>query len=275
MLRVGKGLKIKIVLTIFSFFAFSQNIKAEQNDAAIMEKLKKMLQEQGDGEKKISYSKKPSALNIGIDIFTPAYSYFQYGTSFHNYFLHSNIDFNRIFLDVDFGVLRYHKKQPFILPEKYQSHKDGDSKPTTYDDSAFNINGKVGLSYNFLHKNVDHNAIFAGFGYNIAFCKDKLSGKLAGTNLYSNGFETETQNFLVQWCDVVLGLRLSISKMFYIGHTTHFNIFKYFLIGKNNSIIPYYISGYGPEENSFNLKFDFYIGLNIPLYDDPKFDTKR
>ena len=83
------------------------------------------------------------------------------------------------------------------------------------------------------------------------------------------------QNFFLQWLDIVLGLRLSITENFYVGHTAHFNILKSFINGKENILIPYFIPGYGPEENSFNFKFDFYLGINIPLYDDPKFVTKR
>ena len=163
-------------------------------------------------------------------------------------------------------------RQPEKLSEKFQFVKGGVSDAAQYDDSAFGINGKVGFAYNFLQKNEDYNAIFAGFGYNLAFCKDKISGQIAGMdNLYSDVVETGVQNFLVQWFDVVFGLRLSISKIFYVGHTTHVNIFKSFIKGQDNILIPYYISGYGPEENSCNLKFDFYFGVNIPLFDDPKF----
>ncbi len=277
MLRIGDSLKVKLKIGIFLFLAFSSplNIQADPVNDALLAMLK--------GEKfkaetqKMRYSIKPSALNIGIDIFTPVYSYIRYGKSFHNYDLHTSIDFNRIFLDVDFGILRYHKKQPYTLPEKFQLSENS-PKITQYDDSAFGVNGKIGFAYNFLHKNEDHHAIFAGVGYNFAFCKDKLSGELAGggdSSIYSKSIDTGVQNFFVQWMDIVFGLRLSILEGFYVGHTTHVNIFKSFVKGKENNLIPYFIPGYGPEENSFNFKFDFYFGINISLYDDPKFVTKR
>ncbi|MDR2401946.1 MAG: hypothetical protein LBD32_00550, partial [Cytophagales bacterium] len=167
--------RLKIVCSfIFFFFYFSKNIKAEDESEVI----KKMTTQ--ESEDKPSYSIKPSALNLGIDFFTPVYCYIKYGTSFNNYGLHSSIDFNRIFLDFDAGFLRYHKKQPFKLPEEFQLVKDAESAATKYDDSAFDVNFKLGFSYNFLHKNKDRNAIFAGLGYNFAFCKNRINGSLCG-----------------------------------------------------------------------------------------------
>ena len=92
---------------------------------------------------------------------------------------------------------------------------------------------------------------------------------------YDDAVTAAMQERTYQWMDIVFGLRLSILEGFYVGHTTHINIFKSFVKGKENNLIPYFIPGYGPEENSFNFKFDFYFGINIPLYDDPKFVTKR
>lgn len=277
MLWIGDSLKSKLRIGIFLSLAFHLNIKADQINDGLLAMLKGANAD--DNEKKMSYSIKPSALNIGIDIFTPSYRYIRYGTSFHNYDLHTSIDFNRIFLDIDFGVLRYHQKQPYILPEKFRPYKNAGERPTHYDDSAFGINGKIGFTYNFLHKNENHNAVFAGFGYNLAFCKDRVSGHVvcwdAENAISPNKVETGVQSFFVQWFDIVLGLRVSVSKIFYLGHTTHVNILKSFIRGNDNSLIPYFISGYGPEENSFNFKFDFYLGVNIPLYGDPKFATKR
>lgn len=274
MQQIRNKLKFKLKIVVFLSFVFSRNVKADTRHGDVIAQLKNL--KSNDEVKEMSYSIKPSALNIGINIFTPCYSYIRFGTSFHNYDLHYSIDFNRIFLDVDLGILRYHKQQPEKLPEKFQFVKGGESKAAQYDDSAFDLNGKIGFSYNFLHKNEDHNAIFAGFGYNLAFCKDRLSGQIAGNaNIYDEEINIETQKFLVHWFDIVLGLRLSISKIFYLGHTTHVNILKNFLKGKDNSLIPYYISGYGPEENSCNIKFDFYLGVNIPLFDDPKFAAER
>lgn len=264
MQRIQVFFKIKLkIICSFIFIFLSQNIKAEKN---------KNLNKQ-----KQLYSIKPSALNIGIDIFTPSFSYIKYGSSFHNYSVNTSIDFNRIFLDLDFGILRYHKKQPFVLNEKYQMSKGGISQPTKFDDSAFNLNLKLGFSYNFLHKNKEHNSIFAGFGYNIAYCKNKLNGELIGigdSKIYSENINTETQNFFIHWFDIVLGLRMTVFNNFYLGHTTHLNIFKTFLKKNNTCLIPYFISGYGPEENSYNIKFSFFIGYNIPLFKDPKLENK-
>ena len=277
MLRMRNCLKSKskiICSFVLLFFCFSKNIKAENQE----EILKKLMATSEVKKKSSSYSIKPSALNLGIDVFTPVFSYIKYGTSFHNYGLHTSIDFNRIFIDFDFGILRYHKRQPFELPEKYQIIKDGESAPEQYDDSAFDLNFKLGFAYNFLHKNEDRNAVFAGVGYNFAFCKNKLDGFLCGekqNTLNAAAISTETQKFFVHWMDIVLGLRLAISKHFFLGHTTHINILKNFIKENKSCLIPYFISGYGPEENSFNLKFEFFIGYNFFLYNDPKFSEEK
>lgn len=264
MLQMVQNLKMRSKI-IYSFVFISlyspQNIKADAVEV-----------------KKSTYSIKPSALSLGFDILTPTFCYIKHGMKFHNYNLHSNIDFNRIFIDLDLGLLRFHKIQPLLPPEPFQLYKGAESNAPTFDNIHMGLNFKLGFSYNFLHKNEEYNAIFAGLGYNFAYCQDRIKGELCGTSedmINSTTIETGIQTFLVHWMDIVLGLRMSFYKNFYLGHTLHINVLKNFIRGNKNCSIPYLIGGYGREERPFNLRFEFFVGYNIPLFYDSKFTEKK
>ena len=265
MLQIFKFLNLSKIICSILFLLQVQSIHAEPSST-----------DDEDSVQKTSYSLKPSALNIGIDVFTPVYSYIRYGTNFHYYCGHVSIDINRIFIDCDLGFLKSHKVQPGSLPEEFQPVKNGSSSAQQFDNLTQQFNAKIGFSYNFLHKNKKHHSIFFGVGYNFNFCNDRLNGKLyeRGGTPAPEIIETNSQSFFYNWMDVSLGLRVTLFNNFYVGHTSHLNILNHCLKGKNSCLIPYYIAGYGKEENHAEYKFDFFIGYNIPLWKDPKVEAK-
>lgn len=256
--------------SIYSIYADKQKVATEKNTPS-----------------KMNYSIKPSGINIGLDIFTTIYNYVTHwnaakGFHFHHYCLHTDIDFNRIYLDVDFDYMNYHISA--IPGEKYEneyaSYKGGEGQAKVeYDDRLAGFRLGCGITYNCLHKNRNHNAIVFGAMFNFAHFKDNITGgqlrNYDSKSIFESTIESNNANtfYNVLWPNLCVSARLTIWNHFYIGNALQVNFLRSNVRNGGNTI-PYIIPGFGKEEDSVTYQFKFFVGFTIPLFDDPKFDDK-
>lgn len=203
--------------------------------------------------------------SIGLDISSPIYGYSKYGSWCHNYGLHYSKQGDTITTDHDLEFSNF-------------SSKGSNGEKQCF----FDINYKLGLSYNFLGKNERHDAAFVGLGIGIdAFAPDKASVLVAS------------------FFNVNTGGRVSISKNLYLGATLNFNFGGTMLYGNNgteklksfpiyggkwkdlakkNLEVGWKTQGMSEEETkaelykqfkeltekSCSVSLNFYLGFNIP-----------
>jgi len=127
---------------------------------------------------------------------------------------------------------------------------------------------RVGLSYNFIPKNKDHNVAYLGFMYSRSIFRDALYGNYMGkTDLFQSTVDVDTTDkFNAHWLEVVAGVRVQVWQWVYMGCTVRYKFAK--SISSSKTLIPFDIIGWGLNEEDNAWGVNYYIGIRIPLRSD-------
>lgn len=218
----------------------------------------KIAQDKNEEKKsniKIPYSYKPSFLSFGFDLYQFTKNLLtsdpSFATNNKNYDLDFrwifSIDFNKILLDVNAGLLLV-------------------KKDTT--DTEHSVLLKINALCNLLKKNSDHNVFFVGGGININATKMKKCEKNINTGRLEDSMNDK---FCWGWCNFSIGVRKTLFKWCFAGASYTFNFFpKQLYTPANRYISQERVYGFGFEENSIGHFLSIYIGLIIPLLTEDK-----
>ncbi len=203
----------------------------------------------------------PTGLEIGFDVARLPYYIWKEKTG-GQYEVHSSIDFNRILLDVDYGWGSMLRKNPT------KSKEDPKKKFTKILSHNWGQYFRVGLSYNFIPKNKDHNVAYLGFMYSRSIFRDALYGNYMGkTDLFQSTVDVDTTDkFNAHWLEVVAGVRVQVWQWVYMGCTVRYKFAK--SISSSKTLIPFDIIGWGLNEEDNAWGVNYYIGIRIPLRSD-------
>lgn len=201
----------------------------------------------------------PTGLEIGFDVARLPYYLWKEKTGVQ-YEYHGSIDFNRMLLDIDYGFGNILRKNP---PKRV------DNKPIiktmSYNRGQY---FRVGLSYNFIPKNRDHNVACLGLMYSRSSFKDMLYGKLIDSRGYNQSEDPvdRTDKFHAHWLEVVAGVRVQVWQWVYMGCTVRYKFAK--RVTSSKTFIPFDIIGWGLNEEDDAWGVNYYIGIRIPLRSD-------
>lgn len=202
----------------------------------------------------------PSLLELGVDVGKSA-TYFYHLVSGHKYGqneFHASIDFNRILLDVDYGLGRVLRRNPL-------KRKDPKKKVVKVISDHWGHYFKAGLSYNFLPKLKDNNAAFLGCMYSWSSFREALYGNYLG---YPQAYQSRPAvntagKFFAHWAEIIAGVRVQIWSWGYMGCTVRYKFWKH--VSKSQTLIPFDLIGFGLNEYNDALGINYYIGIQIPL----------
>jgi hypothetical protein len=162
----------------------------------------------------------------------------------------------------EFSIEWYTKKERFWTAEFGFGNSSVDYDYLEY--NSQNWFAKIGFDKMvFTRKKInDWSGVFWGLRYGVAGCKRgnamyKIDDGLGGVG---NGGEPQ-KNALVHWGEVVLGMKVELSKNIFAGWTGRFKLLanpKTF-----GNLPPYYIAGYGYGDKSINFDFNFFINYSI------------
>ena len=218
-----------------------------------------------------NYSWKPSALTLGIDIFTPIFYYLYDGKDIHYYNIETSTDINRVNIDLFGSFMKINKSNRNIQKsskESYREKKQFFNKTTGY-------HFKLGMSYNFMTKKQDHDCCFLGVGYNQAIMLDHIKGEIYNDTSYEAGEINKKGIFNYIWMSLYFGLRVTIASNIFIGSTLDVNLLRKLINDNKKHFLPYMIPGWGKEVNRVEITYHIYLGYNIPLFSDPVFEEKE
>ena len=242
----------------------------DNKDNNNVDKKKKKKKEYEKIDKK--YSWKPSALTLGIDVFTPIFYYFYDGKDIHYYNIEVCTDINRVNIDLFGSFMKINKiNRAFQKNSKetsYHNKEQFSNKMTGY-------HFKAGMSYNFMTKKQDHDCCFLGVGYNQTIMLDHIQGNIYNDTSYDKKEINKKGIFHYIWMSLYFGLRVTIASNIFIGSTIDINILKKMINDNKKHFLPYMIPGWGKEVNTVEINYHIYLGYNIPLFSDPIFEEKE
>ncbi|CCM10004.1 Putative uncharacterized protein [Cardinium endosymbiont cEper1 of Encarsia pergandiella] len=204
----------------------------------------------------------PTTCCLGIDLAKTCLGWYQKTGS--AYEINGSIDFNRILLDLDYGIgtiQRDHRK---------------DKGSLTFSRGYY---FRIGLGYNFLTPTMDRNQFFIGFRYARSFFDFQLESNKLQCNHPSdkscneakctppNGLSASLKKRqgaqIVHWWEWVVGGKVYLMPMLSIGCTARYKFNK--KLEKPLATLPFDIPGFGLAEFDDVFGYSLYLLIRIPL----------
>lgn len=202
----------------------------------------------------------PTGLEIGFDVTRLPYYLWREKTG-GQYEFHSSVDFNSILLDIDYGWGSILRKNPPKRPDNQEIIKTISDNWGQY--------FRIGLGYNFISKNPDHNVAYLGLMYSRSSFSDALYGNLLGNKVYNlNDIVAvdETDKLHAHWLEVAAGIRVQIWQWIYMGCTVRYKFAK--RVSFSEKLVPFDVIGWGLNEEEDGWGVNYYIGIRIALRSD-------
>lgn len=198
----------------------------------------------------------PTGLEIGFDVARLPYYLWKEKTGVQ-YEFYSSVDFNRMLLEIDYGFGNILRKNP---PKRI------DNKPIiktiSYNRGQY---FRIGLSYNFIPKNTEHNVACLGLMYSRSSFRDALYGNFITSGGY-NQSETAVDtadNLHAHWIEIVAGVRVQVWQWVYMGCSARYKFAKQ--VSSSLALIPFDIIGWGLHEADDAWGVNYYISIRIPF----------
>lgn len=127
---------------------------------------------------------------------------------------------------------------------------------------------KMGLDYNFMHKDPKLNIAFIGFRYAMASFKDKLDYNTHTLLFSDTGWPSAWQQAAnadarARWVELVSGLKVKVVNNLYMGFTVRYQLFM--KTDQTEGLKPYYIPGFGKNVKPSSFGFNYYVSYRIPF----------
>jgi hypothetical protein len=207
----------------------------------------------------------PTGLEIGFDVARLPYYLWREKTG-AQYEFHTSIDFNRILLDIDYGLGNILRKNPT------KSKEDPEKKFSKVISDHWGQYFRLGLGYNFIPPNKAHHVAYLGFMYTRSSFQDALYGNYyidnpkytSKTKLFQYSVDIDVEDkFHAHWLEVVAGVRVPLWQWVYMGCTVRYKFAKH--VSSSPTLIPFDIIGWGLQEEDDAWGVNYYIGIRIPL----------
>jgi hypothetical protein len=214
------------ILLLVSIGVFSQNADSAQVDST----------------KRRNYT--PTGIRIGTDMIALIKTQAQ--PNFKGWEVNADVDFNRYYLNVDYGSW---------------------GRTFSSDSGLYLNDGKywrAGVDVNFLLKDPDRNMFFIGFRYGKASFSEHLQVDIYDPFTKGRVFlDYAHSGIKASWFELTTGIRVKIYKILWMGYTARFK----FGLNYDNTekIVPADVPGYGRTEKDSYWGFNYHILVRIPF----------
>ncbi|HHP7242655.1 MAG TPA: DUF6048 family protein [Cyclobacteriaceae bacterium] len=163
----------------------------------------------------------------------------------HRFELQADVDFGRYFAVAEFG-------REFFT---------SDSKDYAYDNQGNFY--RLGVDYNFIPYNPERNMIFGGLRYARSNFNEEVKFT-QNSNIWGDSpISRENESISANWFEIVVGMKVRLFSNLYSGFTTRIKFIKN--IDHQGSFTPFQVPGFGKNEKSANLGFNYYFFYRFGL----------
>lgn len=198
-------------------------------------------------QKKDSVSLKtfiPTGIRVGVDAVSIAKT--QFGKSFEGFETVIDIDLYRYYPTVEFG----NSASTYAAPNGSTYATDGKY-------------WRAGIDVNFLKNDPEKNVFSLGARYARSTYSEEAT--LYDTDpVWGDYSETLTNTDLTaSWMELTTGLRVKVWKLFWLGYTARFKVWKQ--LDESQPLLTSEVPGYGWTDRTTTWGFSYYALVKIPL----------